>query len=113
MRRLAGWSHPAGGALVVAVGATLGATRFDLRLLGFLGVLGAVMPPILGVILVRNPRNADWHAWLGWGLGSTVALLLLWLGLPAHVLAGVATSSLTVVLLGILTGTKETTCTTS
>ena len=104
LRRVAGWHPLVGGALVAAVGAVLGATRFDLRLLAFLGVLGAIMPPALGVILLRSRRNADWHAWAGWGLGSAVALVMLAVGLPAHILVGVTLSGAVVTVLGVMSG---------
>lgn len=102
IHRLVGW-HPApGAAAVAAAGALLGSTRFDLSMIPFLGVLGAVMPPILGVLLVRSDRNRDWHAWVSWGAGSCVSLALLAAGLPAHVLAGIGASAALLAGLGCL-----------
>jgi cytosine permease len=102
IRRLVGWSPGAGAAAIAAAGALLGSMRFDLRMIPFLGVLGAVVPPILGVLLVRTDRNRDWHAWVSWAAGSAVSLALLAAGLPAHVLLGIATSAGLLAALGIL-----------
>jgi hypothetical protein len=67
----------------------------------FLGVLGAVMPPIVGVVLLRTGRNRNWHAWTAWAAGSATAITLLVAGYPVHVLAGVATSGILLFLLGL------------
>lgn len=86
-------------AAVTVVGGLLSATRFDLALIGFLRVLGALMPPVLRVLLTRSAANADWHAWAAWAAGSATSLALLAADLPAHVLAGVAISAVVPVLL--------------
>jgi cytosine permease len=101
IRRLAGWPQPLGAAAIALAGAVLGAFRFDLLLIPFLGVLGAVMPPVLGVVLLRTARNRDWHAWAAWLAGSAAALALLARGYPAHVLAGIAVSGALLLLLAL------------
>lgn len=105
LHRLLGWREEFGAATVALAGASLGAGRFDLKLLGFLSLLGAVMPPLIGVILLRDERNRDWHAWAAWVAGSAAALGLLFGGYPIHVLVGVVISGLTVIILGRLTTT--------
>lgn len=102
IHRLVGWRPDAAAAAIATTGVVLGSTRFDLWMISFLGVLGAVMPPILGVLLVRTDRNRDWHAWASWGAGSCVSLALLAAGLPAHVLLGMGTTAALLAGLGRL-----------
>lgn len=66
LRTLWNCSVGAGAAVVALGGGVLGGWRFDLMLLPFLGVLGVVIPPVLGVMLVRRegqPRST--HGALG------------------------------------------------
>lgn len=92
LRHLFGWPERWGAALSASVGAILGATRFDLQLVAFLDVLGAVVPPVLPVLLLRSDRHRDVHAWLAWASGATVALAALAVDLPAHILLSIAVS---------------------
>ena len=71
--------HRAALAVVTACATILGATRFDQSLIGFLEVLGAVVPPALVVMLLtprlaRAPRPP--HALLAWSSGAAAALAL-------------------------------------
>ncbi|MGH2699092.1 MAG: hypothetical protein ACRDJL_07825 [Actinomycetota bacterium] len=71
--------HRAAMAAVAACATVLGATRFDQSLVGFLEVLGAVIPPALVVMLLtprlaRAPRSP--HALLAWSSGAAAALAL-------------------------------------
>lgn len=95
---LLGWSPERGAAASAVLAALLGGTRFDLQLLPFLGVLGAVVPPLLPVLLVRgivaSPRRASaWTAWVAWAAGSVVSLALMAADRPAHIVAGIAASA--------------------
>ncbi|MGH2700807.1 MAG: hypothetical protein ACRDJ2_03425 [Actinomycetota bacterium] len=71
--------HRAAMATIALCATVLGATRFDQRLIGFLEVLGAVIPPALVVMLLtprlaRAPRSP--HALLAWSAGAAAALAL-------------------------------------
>jgi cytosine permease len=71
--------HRAALAAMAASATVLGATRFDQSLIGFLEVLGAVIPPALVVMLLtpsltRGPRPP--HALLAWLAGAAAALAL-------------------------------------
>lgn len=87
---LVGWSEQRSSLVVAAAAATLGATRFDLQLVGFLSVLGAVVPPVLPVLLLRSRVHRDVDAWVAWGLGAVVSLVLLVARAPGHVIVGIA-----------------------
>ncbi|MBA3621005.1 MAG: hypothetical protein H0W51_01620 [Euzebyales bacterium] len=99
---LVGWSPRAGAALIAAGSGVLGAARVDLHLLGLLGLLGAAMPPLIGVLLMHRSREASWHAWVSWGAGSGISLALLLAGYPASVLIGILTGAATMFVLGVL-----------
>ena len=69
--------HRVAMATVAACATVLGATRFDQSLIGFLEILGAVIPPALVVMLLtprlaRAPRAP--HALLAWSSGAAAAL---------------------------------------
>ncbi len=71
--------HRAAMVAVAACATVLGATRFDQSLIGFLEVLGAVIPPALVVMLLtarlaRAPRSP--HPLLAWSSGAAAALAL-------------------------------------
>jgi cytosine permease len=71
--------HRPAMAVVAACATTLGITRFDQSLIGFLEVLAAVIPPALVVMLftprlARAPRSP--HPLLAWLSGAAVALVL-------------------------------------
>jgi cytosine permease len=71
--------HRAAMAAVAVCATVLGATRFDQSLIGFLEVLGAVIPPALVVMLLaprlaRSPRSP--HPLLAWTSGAAAALAL-------------------------------------
>lgn len=62
---------------IAALAVSLGATRFDLRLIGFLQALGSVMPPALTIMLLSRRlkrRPPPPHPLLAWGMGSITAL---------------------------------------
>ena len=73
-------SPPRAAMVAMATCATvLGTTRFDQKLIGFLEVLGAVIPPALVVMLLTPrlegaPRSP--HALLAWSSGAAAALAL-------------------------------------
>lgn len=91
-----------GAAVVAVVGTVLGALRVDLYLLPILAVLGAVVPPVLSVLLLRTARHEDWQAWAAWGAGSSISLLALALRFPAHVLLGIGSTALLMLLALVL-----------
>ena len=99
MGSLLGLRAGAGAALTAAGSSLLGALRVDLHLLGVLGLLGAAMPPLIGVLLAHGRRNVAWHAWVAWGIGSTTSLALLLRQYPASVLIGIVASATTMFLL--------------
>lgn len=102
------WSPRAGAAFTAAGSGALGAARVDLHLLGVIGLLGAALPPLIGVLLMHRSREPGWHAWVSWGAGSGVSLALLLADFPASVLVGILTSAATMFVLGLLpTSAKE------
>jgi cytosine permease len=83
--------HRAALGAIAACATVLGATRFDQSLIGFLEVLGAVIPPALVVMLMtpllaRAPRSP--HALLAWSSGAATALALHGLSSFAGSIAG-------------------------
>lgn len=94
LKHLLGWSEARGAAATVTVAAILGATRFDLQLIPFLNVLGAVVPPVLSVLLLRTAAHHDRDAWVAWGTGAAVSVAALLVGVPAHVLVSIVVSAL-------------------
>jgi purine-cytosine permease-like protein len=69
--------HRAAMAAIALCATVLGVTRFDQSLIGFLEVLGAVIPPSLVVMLLtpqlrHAPRSP--HPLLAWSAGAAVAL---------------------------------------
>ena len=69
--------HRAAMAAIAVCATVLGVMRFDQSLIGFLEVLGAVIPPALVVMLLtpqlrRAPRSP--HPLLAWSTGAAVAL---------------------------------------
>lgn len=104
LRHLFDWPERWGAVLSASVGAILGATRFDLRLVAFLDVLGAVVPPVLPVLLLRSDHHRDVHAWLAWASGATVGLAALAVDLPAHVLLSIAVSGAVMVTTRMVAG---------
>ncbi len=93
LKHLVGWREARGAGATVAVAAILGATRFDLQLIPFLNVLGAVVPPVISVLLLRTDAHRDADAWIAWILGAAVSVVALLLGVPAHVLISIAVSA--------------------
>lgn len=91
-----------GAAAVAALGVVLGMTRFDLRLLTFLGVLGMVIPPVLTTMLIQRRRQPSRHAWISWLAGSGAALLAFWAGWTWPVLLGMAVSALVMAVFSLL-----------
>ncbi len=91
---LVGWTEQRSSLVVAAVAALLGATRFDLRLLGFLSVLGAVVPPVLPVLLLRSDRHHDVDAWVAWALGAAASVALLVTDSPGHILVAIVVPAL-------------------
>lgn len=89
VRRLTGWPEPLGAALSIAVSALLGTARFDLQLVPFLNLLGAVVPPLISVLLLHSNRHTDRDAWMAWGAGAAVSVTALLLSVPAHILLGI------------------------
>lgn len=85
------------------IGALLGAWRFDMRLLAFLDVLAALIPPALTLMLVAGflPGwllvRRQWRAW-AWLAGALVGGLFKVLDHPAYMFFGMGTSLL---LLGV------------
>lgn len=88
-------------ALFMTMGAILGITRFDRRLLPFLEWIGAATPPAMMVLiayaLLNRPisRTVMLAAWL---IGAGVAIVIKLNGGLIHLFAGVAT---TLIVLGI------------
>jgi hypothetical protein len=82
---------------VVALAALLGAERFDLRIIGFLEAVGAVVPPALSVVLLwprLHVRRGSMHPLVAWTVGSVMALALRPVSPFAGLLAGSATAAL-------------------
>jgi hypothetical protein len=64
---------------VAVIAFALGAARFDLKLLGFLQALGAVVPPALAVMLLHphvRPKPSPSRSFAAFIVGSFCALLL-------------------------------------
>lgn len=101
LSRLLGWPQPAGAAVVAVAAALLGAARFDLRLLPFLAVLGAVVPPVVAVLMLRRDRSAGWHGWVAWGAGSGAALAAVVAGSGLSTLLGIAVAAALMLVLPI------------
>jgi cytosine permease len=77
---------------IAAVAVLLGGERFDLRIIGFLEAVGAVVPPALSVMLLcprLHIRRGSAHALVAWGVGSITALALR----PVSPFAGLAAGS--------------------
>jgi cytosine permease len=77
---------------VIAAAVVLGAERFDLRIIGFLEAVGAVVPAALVVMLLWPRlciRRGSPHALGAWAAGSAVALALR----PVSPLAGLVAGS--------------------
>ena len=71
--------HSMAMSTVALAAVVLGATRFDQSLVGFLEVLGAVVPPALTVMLLTprlRPPARPPHPLLAWLLGAALALAL-------------------------------------
>lgn len=100
LERLFNLPLPAGAGVVAAGAALLGATRFDLHLLPFLAVLGAALPPVAAVLLLRRETHRPWHGWVAWAAGSTSSLAALAAGLPAAVLLGLGIAAGLMLALG-------------
>ncbi|MEZ4708234.1 MAG: hypothetical protein R3A44_13565 [Caldilineaceae bacterium] len=89
-------------ALICALTFALATTRFDQRLITFLGLIGASLGPALFVILLANalkPKPAWRLALMAWLFGAIVALIFQWQGQSIHIFAGALTS---MVVLGLL-----------
>lgn len=84
-------------ALICALTFALASTRFDQRLITFLGLIGASLGPALFVMLVANrvkPKPTWRIALMSWLAGAVVALLFQWQGQSIHIFAGALTSVL-------------------
>ena len=85
------------------MGALLGITRFDRRLLPFLEWIGAAAPPAMAVLiayaLLKRPisRTVMLVAWIS---GAAVAIIIMLNGGLVHLFAG-ATTSLIVLWVGM------------
>lgn len=81
--------------LMGLVGFLLGATRFDHRLIPFLDLLGAILPPALAVLLavaVIRQKVRPSVALLAWLAGSGAALVFKFQGQLIHLAVGAAVS---------------------
>jgi hypothetical protein len=77
---------------VVAAAVVLGGERFDLRIIGFLEAVGAIIPPALTVLLLwprLHIRRESTHALVAWTAGSLTALAFR----PVSPFAGLAAGS--------------------
>lgn len=92
LSQVAGWRPRPGAAVVLVTAMALGATQFHVRLLGFMTVIGAVLAPVIPVLLFAGPRYRTRHGWSAWFAGSGTSLALAALGVPVHVVAGVCVS---------------------
>lgn len=96
--------------VICAVSFALGAVRFDRRLLLFLDVLGAAIPPALVVMLLTAllaEKPSASTALVAWVTGAVVAIVLELLGQPAHIVVGVAVSAGVLLILRILFGQSD------
>ena len=98
LARVAGWRAHAGAALVLVSALTLGATGFHVRLLGFMAVIGAVLAPVMPVLLLAGARYRARHGWAAWLAGSGTSLALVALGVPVHVVVGICVAAAGMVL---------------
>ena len=88
--------------LITIVGVILGATRFDLRLLPFLGWVGTVLPPLVVVMIgiyTLKIRPLASQTLLAWLLGAAVAVLLRIIDSQIYVIAGLVVSSSWILML--------------
>jgi len=98
LAQVAGWRTRRGAVLVLVTALALGATQFHVRLLGFMTVIGAVLAPVIPVLLLAGPRYRTRHGWCAWFCGSATSLALAGLGVPVHVVAGVCVSALGIIV---------------
>jgi hypothetical protein len=92
-------------ALICTMTFILASTRFDQRLLPFLGLNGAALAPALGVMLLSHwldKKPAPRVAVLAWLLGAATAIGGQVLGQPVAILLGAGVSLLVVVVDAIL-----------
>jgi len=88
--------------LICAVAFLLGATRFDHQILLFLDLLGAVLPPVLVVMLlmpILEGKVSRVTALAAWLLGAVTAVLLKLQGQTAHMVVGAIVSIATLVIM--------------
>lgn len=69
-------------------------------LLPFLGVLGVVIPPVLGVMLVRREGQPPVDAWSAWTAASLAGATASLMGLPGSVAIGLCVSAGLMSMLG-------------
>lgn len=96
--------RPAAG-LIALVSFAAGALRFDRQLLGFLDVLGALLPPALAVMLLAPlfPGRAEGRpAAAAWLVGAAVGLGLKASGNLSHVFLGAGASAALLLALAAL-----------
>ena len=85
--------------LIAVAGLGLAILRFDLRLISWLGILAAILPPLVVPLAVESTMRRRGHPprllpiWL-WLSGALVSLGLMALHNPLALLAGMATSGL-------------------
>lgn len=94
-------------ALICTIAFVLASTRFDQRLLPFLGLNGAALAPALGVMLLSHrlaKKPATWIAFLAWLLGAVTAIGCQMLGQSVAILLGAGVSLLVVLLNTFLQG---------
>jgi len=94
-------------ALICTIAFVLASTRFDQRLLPFLGLNGAALAPALGVMLLSHwlaKKPATWIAFLAWLLGAATAIGCQVLGQSMAILLGAGVSLLVVLLNTFLQG---------
>lgn len=92
LSQVAGWRPRPGAAVVLGTAMVLGATQFHVRLLGFMAVIGAVLAPVIPVLLLAGPRYRSRHGWAAWSAGSATSLALASVDVPVHVVAGLCVS---------------------
>ena len=92
LSQVAGWRPRPGAAVVLGTAMALGATQFHVRLLGFMAVIGAVLAPVIPVLLFAGPRYRPRHGWAAWFVGSASSLVLASMDVPVHVVAGLCVS---------------------
>ena len=97
-------------ALISTIVFVLGAFRFDQSLLGFLEIIGAILPPALAVILVsaaQKRRPASWITISAWLAGAATTLAVKLQGLPSHIIVGALVGSIVVVGLSVVYPSSE------